>query len=191
MNAVQGEGVVSRGRFFGRVVEFERDAEGLPLYDPDGQLVVKSVVTDWYEVGNGATTVGLNMMLNVTFRGATPSTSWYCSLINNSGFTAVSASDTMSSHAGWTELSTYTESTRPQWSPAAASGGSVVNGTAMTFTNNTGSTVTLRGVFIVDNNTKTGTTGTLWATAVEAAGRSLADGQAFQVVYTTSLTPTS
>lgn len=154
------------------------------ILDPDG-----SVVEDWFEVFNAATTLGLNYLLDTGFRSGSPITSWYIGLINDSGFSAVSAGDTMSSHAGWVELQNYDEATRPQWSPAAASGGIAQNSTAISYTIDGARTV--RGLFVTSVNTKGGTTGTLWATAVEAAGRSLTDNQVFQVVYQVILTPVS
>jgi hypothetical protein len=172
----------------------------LAALPPDAQIHVQGVfkcrilnadgtVADEFDIGNAATTLGLNYLLDAGFRAVTPITTWYISLINDSGFSAVSAGDTMSSHAGWTELTNYTESTRPQWSPAAASGGIVQNTTAISFTISGARTV--RGLFVTSVNTKGGTTGTLWATAVEAAGRALTDTQVFQVVYQVILTPVS
>lgn len=150
--------------------------------NPDG-----SVAWDEALYPNGATTAGLNYLLDTGFRGGTASSNWYVGLINNSGFTALSASDTMSSHSGWSETTGYSNSTRVQWSPGAASGGSVTITTAMAF--NINATVSVKGVFVVDNSTKGGTTGTLWATAVEDTARSLSSGQQLQVYYTVTLTP--
>lgn len=194
---VAAGGVLARGRFVGRIVEFERDAAGLPLYEYDPEtglndrLVVKRVVEDGIVINNGAVTQGLNHLLDSGFRAQTQITAWYCSLINNAGFSALSSGDTAASHAGWAEWTGYNESNRVTWSPAAAASGSIANSSAMTFTNNSGSSVSVRGVFIISSQAKGATTGTLWATAIEGSGRTLSDGQAFQVVYQIDLTPTS
>lgn len=179
----------------------EAEIAKLAALPPDAQIRVQgiakcrilnadgSVAEDWFDIHNAATTVGLNYLLETGFRSGSPVTTWYCGLINDSGFSAVAAGDTMGSHAGWTELTNYTESVRQTWTPAAASGGIVQNATAMAFTISGARTV--RGIFITSVNTKAGTTGTLWATAVEAAGRSLTDTQVFQVVYQVILSPVS
>lgn len=187
-----GAGVKCSGLFVGRVVEYERMPDGSPVRDDRGQIVVTRVVEDNIPIPNGATTAGLNHALDTVFRGGTPITAWYTGVINNASYTTgPSSADTASSHAGWVEWTGYDESVRQTWSPAAASGGSVSNSTVMTFTNNTGSSVTIRGVFIQSTSAKSSTSGTLWASAVEPSGRTLADGQAFQVIYVVTLTPSS
>lgn len=159
------------------------------VYGP--QPKIARVVEDGIEIKNGATTQGMNHALDVTFRNQTQTATWYTTIINNAAYTAVSVGDTAASHAGWAEWTGYNESVRQTWSPAAASAGSVANSTAMTFTNNSGSTVTIRGVALFSVNTKGATTGVLWATAILDAGRSLSNLQAFQVVYQVDLSPTS
>ncbi len=148
-----------------------------------------SIIRKPWRIKNGATTVGCNYLLNTSFRSVTQITTWYAGIISASGFSAVSSSDTISSHAGWTEALNYAESVRQPWSPGAASGGVIVNGTAMAFTIN--STANGQGVFIVSDSAKSGTAGTLWCTAVEAAPFSLTSGVVFNVVYQLTLTPVS
>lgn len=191
-----GGGVSVAGRFVGRIVEFERDWFGRPKRRFNWrtwrrELVVKRVVEDGIRIQNGATTQGMNHLLDVGFRNQTATATWYVTIINNAAFTAVSVADTAASHAGWAEWTGYNESVRQTWSPAAASAGSVANSTAMTFTNNSGSSVTIRGVAVFSVNTKGATTGILWATAIEGSGRTLSNLQAFQVIYQVDLTPTS
>lgn len=153
---------------------------------------IARIVEENIPIQNGATTQGLNHALDVTFRAQSQTAAWYVGIINNSGYTTgVSVNDTAASHGGWTEWDGYDESVRQTWSPAAASAGSVANASAMTFTNNTGSSVTVRGVGVWSVSTKGATTGILWATAVESAGRTLSNTQAFQVIYQVDFTPTS
>lgn len=166
-------GVAVRGRFRWQIV----DANGR--------------VTDSGLFNNAAVTAGLNYLLEAGFRGGTQVTTWYVSLINASGYSAIAAADTMSSHAGWAEWTGYNEANRQTWSPGAASSGSVVNATVMTFTNSSGSAVSVKGMFVTSSNTKGGTTGTLWATAVDDTARTLANGSTFQVIYEIDLTPQS
>jgi hypothetical protein len=153
------------------------------ITNPDGTV-------EDFAIPNAATTVGHNSLLNVGFRASTQITAWYIGLINGSGYSAVSASDTMASHSGWTEYTAYTETTRQQWSPAAASGGVVVNSSAIVFTNG-GSAGSIQGMFLASSSTKSETASTLYSTAVESSPRSLAAGATFQVYYQVSLVPVS
>lgn len=131
---------------------------------------------------NGIVTVGKNSLLDVYFRNQTQLSAWYQGLIDNSGFSALSDSDTMGLHAGWTEFTTYSQSTRPQWSPVAAASGSITNTTSVTF-DITG-TGTLYGMFMTSNSTKSGTSGTLWATAAFSAAKSVVNGDQVKLTYT-------
>mgnify|MGYP000971903817 CR=1 FL=1 len=132
---------------------------------------------------NGITTAGINNLFNVYFGATSKAAAWYMGLIGSSGYSALAAADTMSSHGGWTEEHTnYSQATRPQWTPASASGGSVSNSSSVDFTI-TGS-VTVKGIFLVDNSTKNGSTGTLWATALFTSGdQALVNGQTLKVTY--------
>jgi hypothetical protein len=136
---------------------------------------------------NGVTNVGIEDNESTYFRSGTQITSWYMGLINNSGFSALAATDTMSSHAGWTELGTsasdkYDETTRPQWSPAAPSSRTITNTSSIAFTINT--TVSVKGAFIVSNNTKGGTSGILWASGAFSSVQSLVAAQILRLTYT-------
>lgn len=217
-------GVPVKGRFVGRVVEFELDRKGRPKREPWTLLhyltvavmaayywhhrcetplatavqlhappfVIARIVEENIPIHNGATTQGLNHALDVTFRNQAQTATWYVGIINNSGYTTgVSVNDTAASHGGWTEWTGYNEATRQTWAPAAAAAGSVANSSAMTFTNQSGSSVTIRGVAVWSASAKGATTGILWATAVENAGRTLSNTQAFQVIYQVDFTPTS
>lgn len=142
----------------------------------------------WY-IKNGATNVGLNYMLNTAFRSTSQLTAWYCGIIAGTSYSGVSVNDTMSSHAGWTELTGYAESVRQTWSPGAASAGVLSNSTAMAFTIN--ATTTAQGIFIASSSTKNETASTLWATAVEASAFSVTSGVVFNAIYEVTLTPVS
>lgn len=147
-------------------------------YDKEGKLKAT------YRVPNGIVDVGLNKILEDMFNGGSQSTTWYIGLVNNSGFTAFANADTMSSHAGWTESTAYTETARPEWTAGTASSRSITNSSTVDFSIN--ATVTLKGIFIVDNSTKGGTTGTLWSTAAFASNVSAANGDTLKITYTVS-----
>lgn len=131
---------------------------------------------------NGIVTVGKNSLLDVYFRNQTQIANWYMGQIDNSGFSALADADTAASHGGWTEFVTYNEATRPEWTAIAAASGSITNTTSVTF-NITGSG-TLYGMFMISNNTKAGTTGTLWATAAYNAPKVVNNGDQVKLTYT-------
>ncbi|MCI0559261.1 MAG: hypothetical protein MN733_12260 [Nitrososphaera sp.] len=147
-------------------------------FDKDGNL--KAV----YRVPNGIVDVGINKILEDMFNNGTSSATWYIGLVNNSGFTAFANADTMGSHAGWTELTNYTQTTRPEWTAGTATARSITNSSTVDFSIN--ATVSIKGIFIVDNNTKSGTTGTLWSTAAFASVVSAVNGDTLKVTYTVS-----
>lgn len=121
---------------------------------------------------NVVTTAGKNLMGNVMFRGSTPSTSWYVGL---KGSGAPVAADTAASHASWSEITAYSEGARQALTLAAFSAGSSNNSASpAAFTINASSTIA--GAFIIDNNTKGGTSGTLYNAADFSAPVTLSAG---------------
>lgn len=133
---------------------------------------------------NDVVNVGKNYILDVMFNGGTQiaNNSWYIGQISNSGYSALAAADTMSSHAGWTEFTNYSQSNRVAWGSGSASSQSVTNATPATF--DITATGVLKGLFVVSNNTKGGTTGTLWATALYSADVNVVNGDQVKVTYT-------
>lgn len=129
---------------------------------------------------NGVTTPGLADLLSVAFAAGTQKPAWYVGLIDNASFSAVSSSDTSASHAGWVELTGYTAGARPQWSPTVTNA-LAVNATPLEFVPS--GSIAVKGLFVASVSTKGGTTGILWSTAVLAAVRNLAAGQALEVIY--------
>lgn len=132
---------------------------------------------------NLVTNEGLDHLLDVTLSNATQVSTWYVGLID--GSPTIAAGDTMSSHAGWTEITAYDEANRVTWTDGGVSGQSVDNsGATATFTISTNST-TVGGAFLVSNNTKGGSTGTLYAAGAFSAGdKSLDDGDTLDVTAT-------
>jgi hypothetical protein len=145
-----------------------------------------------YDMPNGIVNVGKNKILDEMFFGATqiPAANWFIGLIDLTGFTALAAGDTMSSHSGWQEFTSYTQANRVAWGPGAASSQSTTNASPATFDIN--ATGTVKGVFVVGDptagnaNGKGGTTGTLWATALFSADVAVTNGDQLKVTYTVS-----
>lgn len=126
---------------------------GVVFRDPRGRVI------DVGAILNLVTTAGLNKYLDATLKTGLTSPAWY--LLLTDGTPTVAAGDTMASHAGWVEVTAYSESVRQTWTPGTISAGSVDNsGSVATFTVSSDNT-TIGGAGLVDNATKGGTTGTL------------------------------
>jgi hypothetical protein len=97
----------------------------------------------------------------------------------------------MALHGGWTEVTAYSESTRPTATLAAATNAnpSVVTNTASKAVFTINGTTTVGGAFLTSNNTKGGSTGTLFSAADFSApgDRSVVSGDILNVTYTFSL----
>lgn len=160
--------------------------EGLEV---EGKWLVEHVrggrVIGRYDVKNLITTEGKNAMLDIMFHGSTQVTTWYQGLIDSSGYTAVAVGDTMSSHAGWNEFTSYSESVRQTWVEAAASASSITSSAVSTFTMSGSGTV--KGLFLVSNSTKSGTTGTLWCATLFSSAVAVISGDTIKLTYTVNL----
>ena len=147
-------------------------------FDKEGKL------KGTYRFPNGIVDVGLNKLLDDMFDGGTQSTTWYIGLVNNAGWSAFNASDTMASHSTWVEATAYTETARPEWTAGTAAARSITNSSTVDFSIN--ATITLKGIFIADNSTKSGTTGTLWSTASFASNVAATNGDTLKITYSVS-----
>lgn len=133
---------------------------------------------------NAVVTVGKALLLNAMFAGTTPITTWYLGLVNGATAPSYSDSDTMASHAGWSETVPYSNATRPAAVFSATATNSIA-AAAATF--NINATATVAGAFLVSNNTKSGTTGTLYSAGNFSTGnRSILSGDTLNVTYTAS-----
>jgi hypothetical protein len=154
-------------------------------YDKDGNLKWTA------ESKNLVVNVGLQYMAGTALDGATARiTSWYIGLYGAGASNTPAASDTMSSHAGWTENTTYSNATRPAATFAAATTAnpSVVTNTASKASFSINGTTTIGGAFLTSDNTKSGTTGTLFSASDFTGGdRSVVNGDTLQVTYQFSL----
>ena len=154
-------------------------------YDKDGNLKWTA------ESKNLVVNVGLQYMAGTALDGATSRiTSWYVGLYGAGASNTPAASDTMSSHAGWTENTTYSNATRPAATFAAATTAnpSVVTNSASKASFNINGTTTVGGAFLTSDSTKGGTTGTLFSASDFTGGdRSVVSGDVLQVTYQFSL----
>lgn len=152
----------SRGRY---IVE---------AHNAEGELLWREIID------NMIVTAGLNYAVGVALAATTQITSWFVMLV--SGTPTLAAGDTMSSHAGWTEVTGYSESTRQAWTPGAVSGGAVSNSASKAVIT-ANSSITIGGVALTSVNTKSGTTGTLFSEVAFAANRSLVSGDTLTIQY--------
>jgi hypothetical protein len=119
-------------------------------------------------------------------------TTWYLGLITGPGSgTTIIAANTMSSHAGWTENTGYSNATRPAatFGTATTADPSVIDNSASPASFSINATSTIAGAFLVNNSTKGGTTGTLFsASDFQSPGdRSVVSADTLNVTYTFSL----
>lgn len=148
---------------------------------------------------NGVTDVGAQSNLNVYFGGATQITTWYIGLVDNAGYTAFAFTDTMSSHSGWSEVSgsNFSNSARPSWTPGTPTGSSgawaIVNASTVNYSMINSGALTLKGMFLVSDATKAGTSGTLFATAPFTVSgtpttQAVNNGDTVKITYTMNAT---
>jgi hypothetical protein len=149
----------------------------LECYGADGKLKWK----DDFE--NLVVTAGRNQYLDATLKTGVTSPVWYVGLKNA---VAETAADTMASKA-WTELTGYSQATRPQWIPGVIASGSVDN-IASKAVFNVNANATISGAFLVNNNTKGGTTGILLGAGAFAPPRDVIIGDILNVTVICSAT---
>jgi hypothetical protein len=154
-------------------------------YDKDGNL-------KWVaETPNLVVNVGLQYMAGTALTSTAQITTWYLGLYGSGATNSPAAGDTMSSHIGWTEVTAYSEANRPTATLAAATNAnpSVVTNTASKAVFTINGTTTVGGAFLTSNNTKGGSTGTLFSAADFSApgDRSVVSGDILNVTYTFSL----
>lgn len=177
----------------------------LSLIDPRGRFQVEHVrdgkTIGAYDFPNGIVNEGKNKLLDVMFHGTTQIGTWYLGLIDNTGYTALDATDIYDdidqAGNGWDEFAAYTDpgnadatTTRPAWTEGAASAQSITNGTVVVF-DITGSG-TVKGIFLAGGanaQTKSDHTAgnTLWATALFTGGDvTVQNGDQLKITYTVS-----
>jgi hypothetical protein len=135
--------------------------------------------------------IGLQDMNTKYFSGSAYTAAWYIGLYGAGASNNPAAGDTMSSHAGWVEVTAYSQATRPAatFGTATTADPSVISNSASVAVFTINGTTTVGGAFLTSNSTKGGTTGTLFsASDFTAPGdRSVVNGDTLNVTYTFSL----
>ena len=157
----------------------------IQCHDKDGNLKWEDTAPNL--VVNG----GLQDMNAKYFTGSSYTAAWYLGLYGAAASNNPAAGDTMSSHAGWTEVTDYSQSTRPvcTFGTPTTANPSVATNSASPATFSINATTTVGGAFLTSNNTKGGTTGTLYSAAdfSSPGDRSVVSGDTLSVTYTLSL----
>jgi hypothetical protein len=143
------------------------------------------------EKHNLVVNVGLQDMNTQYFTGVGYTAAWYIGLYGAAASNNPAATDTMAAHAGWTEITAYSQATRPACTfgvPTTADP-SVATNTAAPATYNINASVTIGGAFLTSSSTKGGNTGVLFSAAdFQAPGdRIVVSGDTLTVTYTFSL----
>jgi hypothetical protein len=133
----------------------------IKCHDKDGNLKWEA------ESKNLVVNVGLAYMAGSALTGAAPVTqitTWYLGLYGAGASNTPAAGDTMASHAGWTEVTAYSNANRVTATlvTATTANPSVVTNTASPAVFNINGSATVGGAFLTSNDTKGGTTGTLF-----------------------------
>jgi predicted enzyme related to lactoylglutathione lyase len=135
--------------------------------------------------------VGLKDMNDKYFSGSAYTAAWYIGLYGAAATNDPAAGDTMASHAGWTEVTDYTEATRRQavFGAATTADPSVISNSGSVAVFSINGTTTVGGAFLTSNDTKGGTTGVLFSASDFAApgDRAVVSGDVINVTYTFSL----
>lgn len=151
-------------------------------YDSEGNL--KWVDEAW----NVVTNEGLNDLLDKYLKASGYTAAFYVGLTD--GTPTVAGADTMSSHAGWAEVTTFLNSpdVRPTLTLGTVSSQSVDNSASKATFALAGASpdsITVGGAFITTNSTKGGTTGTLYSVAAFSGGnKGLNNGDTLNVTCT-------
>jgi hypothetical protein len=135
-------------------------------------------VEKWRDkIENLVVTVGKNDMLDKYFAGSTYTAAWYMGLVDGGTTPTYAATDTLASHAGWTESTAYSGTNRITVGWNAASAGSKAG------------TATIAGALMCQTQARATTTGILYSAGNFTGGnRAVVLNDVLQVTYTATLT---
>lgn len=153
--------------------------------DKDGNLKWES------KSKNLVVNVGLADMNTKYFTGTTYTAAWYIGIYGPASTNNPSSSDTMASHAGWTEVTAYTNATRPvaTFGAATTADPSVIANSASPAQFLINASANVGGAFLTSGDLPGGTSGVLFsASDFQAPGdRVVQNGDTLNVTYTFSL----
>lgn len=150
---------------------------------PDGSL-------RWREnFHNIVVEVGVNDSLDKHFKGSGYTASWFVGA--TSAAPTFAYADTMTTHAGWVEVTNYSEGQRPSLNLGTVGGGSVSNsGSKAAFSVSANGTI--GGAFVTTGSAKDSTDGILYGGgSFNNGNRAVQDGDTLNVTVTLSAASTS
>jgi hypothetical protein len=157
----------------------------MQCFDKEGNL--KWEAKEHNLVVNG----GLQDMNEKYFKGSGYTATWYIGIYGSGATNTPAAGDTAASHVGWTEVTPYSNATRPTatFGTATTADPSVINNASSPAQFNINATAVVGGAFLISDNTKGGTTGVLFSASDFAApgDRSVASGDTLNIQYSFSL----
>lgn len=173
------------GDSLGATVESKRGVQGdiglvnhytLECFDSEGKL-------KWSEdFSNLVVNAGLDDILDKYLKGSAYTAAFYVGLTD--GTPTPAAGDTMASHAGWAEVTAYSEATREALTLGTVASQSVDNSASKASFSING-TATVGGAFITTDNTKGGATGTLYSIGAFSGGdKPVGNGDTLNVTVT-------
>ena len=147
----------------------------------------------WVEIApNLVVNVGLQDMNTKFFTGSTYTAAWYIGLVNGtSASTTFSGGDTLASHAGWDENSSYVGNRKAAtFGAATLADPSNINNASSTASFTMNANATIAGAFLA--NVATGTSGILFSVSdFQAPGdRTVVSGDVLNVTYSFNLDAT-
>jgi len=144
----------------------------------------------WVDIApNLVVNVGLQAMNTQFFTGSAYTAAWYIGLVNNtSASTTFSGGDTLSSHAGWGENSSYSGTRKvASFGAATLSDPSNINNSSSSASFTMNANATIAGAFLC--NVTSGTSGLLFSAAdFQSPGdRTVVSGDVLNVTYSFNL----
>lgn len=154
-------------------------------HDKDGKLKWES------KSHNLVVNVGLAYSNTTFFKGSGYTAAWYVGIYGPASTNNPSSTDTMASHAGWTEVTAYSNGTRPAatFGAATTADPSVIANSASPAQFSISTSANVGGAFLVNDNTIGGSSGVLFSASDFAApgDRVVQNGDVLSVTYTFSL----
>lgn len=164
------QGVLAGGEYFGRVNGGEWSKEGDNLLPTEGLAHLLNVAL-------GTSPKPTGYYLAIFSASVTPAANWKAA-----SFAAV-ANEIISMSEG------HTSATRPQWTPATTTSGSIDNMSSVaTLTIATASQLNVTGAALLSSSQRGGTTGVLVSASLYAAPRVFQDGDTYELGYRINLT---
>lgn len=147
-----------------------------------GQIIRNGVVIDEFVEKNLVVDEGLNALLNIMFAGATQVPTWYLGVFE-ANYTPVAGVTGATIASAATECTAYAATNRPTYTEASSTAKSMTNSASRaSFVFNASKNV--YGAFLISDNTKGGTAGTLFSAARFSSAKVVAADDELLLTYT-------